>query len=452
MHRGGAYSILLFLILSFLHLPTVFAETVKDRPAQATPDLEIKNLNPSYSVHSSEELTQGTKATYLFPEPLKENLNPSDDYKPYSTERQGINSQIINTSSSIETHYKNNETALKAVEKSLLLYTNRLRNTFKIWLERSGKYIDIMRNILKERGLPEELVFLPIIESGFNPHAYSPARAVGPWQFISETAKRYGLIIDWWRDERKDPVKSTQAAASYLKDLYRMFGSWNLSLAAYNAGEGRILRSLKKSGENDYWALIERNIIPKETREYVPRYIAAKKIIQNPEEYGFYNLVYHEPLEFDEVIINSPIDIDLVAKCAETTESVIRELNPELRRWSTPPGVPYYKIRIPKGTKEIFFENLKNVPKNKWFSYDTYKVKKGDTLKKISKKTGYPVSVILALNSISGVEKLKAGTLIKIPPKDKYVPDRDDKIAKRVSYKKGIKKKVATPKKKPKRA
>lgn len=451
MHRRGTYSILLFLILSFLHIPTVFADTVKDRPAQATADLEIKNLNPSYSVHNSEELTQGNRATYLFPEPLRENLNPIDEYKAYYTEKQGINSQIINTNS-IETHYKDNETALKAVEKNLLLYTNRLKNTFKIWIERSGKYIDIMRNILKERGLPEELVFLPIVESGFNPHAYSPARAVGPWQFISDTAKRYGLIIDWWRDERKDPVKSTQAAASYLKDLYRMFGSWNLSLAAYNAGEGRILRSLKRSGENDYWALMEKKHIPQETRDYVPRYIAAKKIIQNPEEYGFYNLDYHEPFEYDEVTIDSPIDIDLVARCAETTVSVIRELNPELRRWSTPPGIPYYKIRVPKGTKERFFENLKSVPKNKWFSYDTYKVKKGDTLKKISKKTGFPVSVIIALNSLSGVEKLNAGTLIKIPPKGKYVPDRDDKMTTRVSYKKGTKKKVATPNKKPKRA
>ena len=452
MHRRATYRILLFLIISFLHLPTVFADTVKDRQAQATPDLEIKNLNPGYSTPNSEELTQGNRSTNLFLEPLRENLNHIDEYKTYYTEKQGINSQIIDTNSAIEPHYKDNETALKAVERNLLLYTNRLKNTFKIWIERSGRYIDIMRNILKERGLPEELVFLPIVESGFNPHAYSPAKAVGPWQFISDTAKRYGLIIDWWRDERKDPVKSTQAAASYLKDLYRMFGSWNLSLAAYNAGEGRILRSLKRSGENDYWALMEKKHIPQETRDYVPRYIAATKIIQNPEEYGFYNLDYHEPFEYEEVIIDSPIDIDLVARCAETTVSVIRELNPELRRWSTPPGIPYYKLRIPKGTKERFFENLKNVPKNKWFSFDTYKVKKGDTLKKISKKTGFPVSVIIALNSFSGVEQLKAGTLIRIPPRDKYIPDRDDKRIAKVSYKKGGKKKSATTNKRSKRA
>jgi membrane-bound lytic murein transglycosylase D len=323
--------------------------------------------------------------------------------------------------------YTSNETAIKAVQRNIKLFAERLRDRFSVWLERSSKYIDIMKDILRERGMPEDLVFLPIIESGFNPNAYSPANAVGPWQFIAATAKRYGLVIDWWRDERKDPIKSTHAAALYLKDLYDMFGSWKLALAAYNAGEGRIAKAIKKSDSDDFWYLKENKKIPAETQEYVPRYIAASLIASSPDDYGFYDLVYHEPLMYDEVTINSPIDIEIIAQCAETTVNEIRELNPELRRWSTPPNLKEYTIRIPYGSKEIFLENLSKIPENKRFSYDIYIVKKGENIKKISKKTGIPIDAILALNSLTGLEKLKIGDRLKLPPAGKYFVDLTDK-------------------------
>ncbi len=331
--------------------------------------------------------------------------------------------------------YKSNENALNAIQKNINLFTDRLRERFSVWLERSAKYIDIMKDILIEKGLPEDLVFLPIIESGFNPNAYSPARAVGPWQFISSTARRYGLVIDWWRDERKDPVKATRAAADYLADLYGMFGSWKLALAAYNAGEGRIGRAIKSANTTDFWHLKAAQKIPKETQEYVPRYIAATLIASNPEEYGFYDLDYHSPILYEEVVIDSPVDIDILAMCAETTVSEIRELNPELRRWSTPPNVREYIVKIPFGKKDVFIKNLKDIPLEKRFSVDIYTVKKGDTIKKIAKKTGFPVNVIIAMNSLSGIERLKAGEKIKIPPKGKYYPDKDDIISVKRSYK-----------------
>jgi membrane-bound lytic murein transglycosylase D len=294
-----------------------------------------------------------------------------------------------------------------------------------------------MKDILRDKGLPEELAFLPLIESGFYLNAYSRARAVGPWQFIASTAKRYGLVIDWWRDERKDPVKSTHAAAEYLRDLYRMFGSWKLALAAYNAGEGRIQRALKRTGAEDYWSLLNTRQIRNETKEYVPRYIAATMIANAPEDYGFYNLVYHEPLEYDKVSISSPVDVDVIARCAEVTVEDIRRLNPELRRWSTPPNVQSYTIRIPQGSTEVFVENLEKIPVEERFSVDTYKVKKGDNLRKIAKKTGIPVNVILAMNSMAGIERLEIGEDIKIPPKGKYYADIDDRMAlKKASYKK----------------
>src|SRR5664279_3463045 len=237
--------------------------------------------------------------------------------------------------------------ANQAIERSFSLYTINLKKRFSVWLERSARYIEIMKDILKEKGMPEDLVFLPIVESGFNTKAYSPARAAGPWQFIAGTATRYGLVIDWWRDERKDPVKSTIAAADYLKDLHDMFGSWSLALAAYNAGEGRIAKALKRTDSDNFWSLLGTTQIRQETKDYVPHFIAATIIANTPEEYGFRDLIYHEPFEYDEVTLYVPVDLEVIAKCAGTGVDEIRELNPELRRWSTPPNLPEYTLRLP---------------------------------------------------------------------------------------------------------
>lgn len=356
-----------------------------------------------------------------------------------------VSTSILDTSKAplIDTSHANNETALKAIEKNIALFKDKLRERFSVWLERSARYVEIMKDILREKNMPEELVFLPIVESGFNLHAYSRAKAVGPWQFIAATAKRYGLVIDWWRDERKDPVKSTKAAAEYLKDLYKMFGSWNLALAAYNAGEGRISKALKRSDAEDYWALLGTKQIRDETKEYVPRYIAATMIANTPEEYGFSNLEYHEPLEYDEVTITAPIDIEIIAKCAKCTVKEIRELNPELRRWSTPPNVPKYTIRIPAGTADLFQKNLAAIPKDERFTVETYIARKGDTIKKIARKTGTPVSAILAMNSLSGIERISAGDKIILPPQEKFYPDLEDKSEMSMARKAVYKKKIA---------
>ncbi|MDP2279007.1 MAG: transglycosylase SLT domain-containing protein, partial [Nitrospirota bacterium] len=293
------------------------------------------------------------------------------------------------------------------------------------------------------------IVFLSLIESGFNPYAYSVARAVGPWQFMSATAKRYGLVIDWWRDERRDPVKSTEAAANYLSDLYKMFGSWNLAMAAYNAGEGRIMKALKRSKSDDYWPLLNTRHIKNETKNYVPRFIAASNIASNPEEFGFMNIVYHQPLNYDEVKVNGPIDLEVAAKCAETTIETIKELNPELRRWCTPPGIPVYILRIPSGTKEIFEKNLAGIPEDERFSVTAYTVKKGDTIAKIAKKLGLSVKAVLALNSMERVKPLQPGTEITLPPKEKFQPDREDRYDNKKKYHKKSKKTKTVKTKKP---
>jgi membrane-bound lytic murein transglycosylase D len=345
-----------------------------------------------------------------------------------------------------------NSLALEAIEKNVTLFSEKIKETFSLWLSRSGKYLDLMKGILKEQNVPEEIVFLPLIESGFNPYAYSPARAAGYWQFIASTAKRYGLQINWWRDERRDPEKSTVAAANYLKDLYEMFGSWNLAMAAYNAGEGKIMRALNKSNTDDYWSLLKTQYIKNETKNYVPRFIAASMIANSPQMYGFDNFEYHPPLIYDQVTINTPLDLDIAADCAETSREVIKELNPELRRWCTPPDMQEYALRIPEGKKEVFLENLSRIPQEERFSVDSYIVKKGDTFKTISNKTGIPVQVILDINDMEKIMPLTPGTELALPPKDKFKLDADDRVsAKKASYKqkknKSSKKKASTVKK-----
>ena len=335
--------------------------------------------------------------------------------------------EVINNGPKTVSDYSDNELAVEAVKRNITLFSEKIREKFSLWLSRSGRYMDLMKEILKEKDVPEEIVFLPLIESGFNPYAYSTAKAAGYWQFIASTAKRYGLKINWWRDERRDPVKSTEAAADYLKDLYKMFGSWNLAMAAYNAGEGKILKALNKSKTDDYWSLLDTEYLKRETKDYVPKFIAASLIANSPQNFGFEDLEYHPPLNYDRVTISSPVDLEVVAECAETTEKVIKELNPELRRWCTPPDVSEYMLRVPEGKKDIFLNNLSQIPEEKLFTVDIYKAKKGDTFKHISKKTGIPVQIILDLNSLEKIMPLKEGTKIYLPPKGKFVLDRDDR-------------------------
>ena len=331
----------------------------------------------------------------------------SDDYTLFSNKSDARKLQVA---ALYETHGFN-----KAVESHLNFYSKKYREKFLNQLSRAGKYLGMMAEIFRVKNLPEELVFLPLIESGFNLQAYSPKKAAGPWQFIPGTAIRYGLEINWWVDERRDPVKSTIAAAEYLSDLYGMFGTWNLALAAYNAGEGKILKAIKRTNSNDFWTLRNTKHIKRETKNYVPSYIAATAIALDPESFGFENIAYHTPLEYDEVVIDSPITLATVAKFTDTDIEKIKELNPELRRWCTPPNIPDYTLRIPAGTKDIFLSNLENASDDELFYVEFYTVKKGDTIKKISKRLGVPGQAIIDLNSLGKKPRLKAGSKLMIP-------------------------------------
>lgn len=290
------------------------------------------------------------------------------------------------------------------------------KKSFSERLMRSGKYLDMMSDIIADSGLPRELVYLPLIESEFRTDAYSHKKASGPWQIMPATAKKLGLKVDWWVDERRDPEKSTRVAAQYLNYLYRKFGSWNLALAAYNAGEGRISTALRSTGMTSYWEIRKTGYIAGETKNYIPLYIAAAAIAMYPEGFGFEKLEYQQPLEYDEVVIHQPMSIDMIARFTGVDEAVIKDLNPELIRWCTPPDVDRYLLRIPKNSEQIFMANLNNTAGSDLMNVRFYQVESGDTVAKIAKKLGASIQRIIHMNGLGRSAMIFAGKQIVVPP------------------------------------
>lgn len=297
------------------------------------------------------------------------------------------------------------------VEKSLCFFLNQGRSAFRLWLERSGRYLDMLRTILKEEGLPTDLVYLAMIESGFNPRAYSYAHAAGLWQFIRGTGRLYGLDVNWWVDERRDPVKSTRAAAKHLKELYREFGDWKLAIAAYNCGKGRLMRAIRKAGTTDFWALD----LPRQTENHIPAFMAAAIISKNPDAFGFEKITYQEPLAYDEVPIDHCIDLKIAAQCAAATYSELKELNPELRRWCTPPQRGGYLLKIPKDKEAQFLRAYAKIPDSKKVSWHRHKIQKGETLSNIAIMYGISQQAIVDANRIRNRHRIRAGRYLLIP-------------------------------------
>jgi peptidoglycan lytic transglycosylase D len=297
----------------------------------------------------------------------------------------------------------------------------------RLWLERSGRYAPYILQELRKRSMPDDLLYLALIESGFSTTAKSRAKAVGIWQFIAETGKRYGLHIDRYVDSRRDPIASTSAALAYLSELHARFGSWHLAAAAYNTGENRVERILRqrmggRRGSDDIYWRIARHL-PRETRNYVPLMLAARRIAIQPEKYGFSALRYHEPLTFDTVWVPNQVSLDLVARAAAVPAAAIRELNPHLTRGVTPPKRGWI-VRIPTGTQGKFAQNfpalyageLEEAGRVKLASvYTRHTVRRGETLSHIALRYGVSVASLQSANGGVRARRLLPGKSLTIP-------------------------------------
>ena len=303
-----------------------------------------------------------------------------------------------------------NDTVLSFIR----IFQNARRKEFVGGLVRSGRYLDLMKQIFREEGIPEDLVYTALIESSFKSNAYSRARAKGFWQFISGTAKRYDLKMDWWVDERSDFEKSTRAAARYLKDLHEMFGDWYLALAGYNAGENKIVYGLNRSGKSSFWELSDTRYIRQETKNYVPAILAGMIIAKDPQKYGFEEDL-ENPVQFDKVSVDYTVDLRLVAECAGVALEEIKLLNPELTRLTTPSRASSYTLRLPSGKKETFLTEISSVPEEKRITWRKHEVKPGETLTSIAGLYRTSASSISSANSFDGDGSLSVGRKLVIP-------------------------------------
>ena len=323
----------------------------------------------------------------------------------------------------------------KYVERNIDFLTTEYsrKNHMSRWLSRSTKWFPMMRRIAEDEGVPLEMLHLSMIESALLPNAVSSARAVGLWQFIRSTGKLYGLNKNrsYWVDERRDPEKATRAAMRHMRDLYNEFGNWHLVMAAYNCGAGCVSRAIRRSRKQDpdFWDI--RRYLPRETKHYVPLYIATTMIAMNPEKYGYDTdtIDFQEEYAYDVFKLDSAVNLDALAECAGISMEEIKDYNPELIRSSTPPDVRPYYLKIPPGTYDTFAENFKDLDYEEIHPFLTHRIRRGETLSKIARRYGTSINAIVQLNNLRSRRSiLHVGQMLEIPVDPNKFYGNDDKV------------------------
>ena len=370
-----------------------FDGSSKNTSTDATPNQEVTNKKTASSAPRN---SSASRAEDPFLNSLEKDLNKTI-YPPVERRRLEFSKAVIEN---------------PRVRYFINQFSKSGRNDLEKALARSGKYMEMIAQVLYEEKVPEELAYLALIESGFVIHSSSPSGAAGLWQFVPATARRYGLKIDSWVDERRDPVKSTRAAAAYLKDLHNYFGRWYLAIAAYNAGLGAIDKALQSSGAIDFWTLSTKAKLREETRNFVPKFVAASLIASDPQKYGFTDLVYEPPMDYEEMEVQGSLRLVSLAEMAGTDPETIRELNPALLRNQIPPEGNGFRVKLPTGHANIFaqaYEELETRPTQ----VVTHEVKKGETLFAIARRYGQQVRALMELNGLT-TPTIRVGQLLKI--------------------------------------
>jgi membrane-bound lytic murein transglycosylase D len=295
------------------------------------------------------------------------------------------------------------------------LMQGRLREYIQESLTRGTRYLPMIQNVFRAEGLPLDLAYIPIIESGFKTNALSRAKAKGPWQFMKLTAREQGLKYDWYIDERSDPEKATVAAARYLKSLHKLFdGDWHLVLAAYNGGMGRVQRAIRRAGTEDFWKISRTSrYLPRETREYVPLILAAIIVARNPAQYGF-TITPEEPITYEKVAVPRALDLRRVAEWTGATIDEVQSLNPELRRWTTPVRGEY-EVKVPVGTAERLRAELQAASSSEFGSFNWHTVRRGETLTSIARKLRVSRVDLAEANHLSIRSRVRPGQQLIVP-------------------------------------
>ena len=302
----------------------------------------------------------------------------------------------------------------KQVAMWVKFFTGKGRSHFVNYTQRAGRYAPVLSKIMADNGLPRDLIYLAMAESGFQNHARSWAKAVGPWQFMPYTGRKFGLNIDWYVDERRDPLKASIAAANYLKTLHNLFGSWELAAAGYNAGEGKIARATKMYKSKDFWRLTQGRYLRPETKNYVPKIMALAIIGKNLDVFGFHEINFEKALDYEEIMIKGSADLYEVAEVLELDFEEVKRYNPEIVRWQTPPYMEAYPLRVPVGAKDAWDE-YKDKDTVVADNFKTYVTPGDSSFNQISKKFKVPTNVLIDLNPELTDNHLAPKTVVLLP-------------------------------------